>query len=31
MPQFSLTPWALEIRPIIGFRKKEWEFIVNPI
>jgi hypothetical protein len=31
MPQFSLTPWALEIRPIIGVRNKEWEFIVNPI
>jgi hypothetical protein len=31
MPQFSPTPWALEIRPIIGTRNKEWEFIVNPI
>jgi opacity protein-like surface antigen len=31
MPQFSLTPWNLEIRPIIGVRNKEWEFIVNPI
>jgi len=31
MPQFSPTPWALEIRPIIGVRNKEWEFIVNPI
>jgi hypothetical protein len=31
MPQFSPTPWALEIRPIIGIRNKEWEFIVNPI
>ena len=31
MPQFSPTPWALEIRPIIGARNKEWEFIVNPI
>ncbi len=31
MPQFSLTPWNLEIRPIIGVRNKEWEFIANPI
>jgi hypothetical protein len=31
MPQFSPTPWLLEIRPIIGVRNKEWEFIVNPI
>src|ERR1700676_951352 len=31
MPQFSSTPWALEIRPIIGVRNKAWEFIVNPI
>jgi hypothetical protein len=31
MPQFSPTPWVLEIRPIIGVRNKEWEFIVNPI
>jgi hypothetical protein len=31
MPQFSPTPWLLEIRPIIGIRNKEWEFIVNPI
>jgi hypothetical protein len=31
MPQFAPTPWALEIRPIIGTRNKEWEFIVNPI
>ncbi len=31
MPQFSPLPWALEIRPIIGLRNKEWEFIVNPI
>jgi hypothetical protein len=26
-----LTRWGLEIRPIIGVRNKEWEFIVNPI
>ena len=31
MPQFSPTPWGLEIRPILGVRNKEWEFIVNPI
>jgi hypothetical protein len=31
MPQLAPTPWALEIRPIIGVRNKEWEFIVNPI
>ena len=31
MPQFSPTPWALEIWPIIGVRNKDWEFIVNPI
>src|SRR5208282_3736519 len=31
MPQFSLTPWNLEIRPIIGVRNSEWELIANPI
>jgi hypothetical protein len=31
MPQFSLTRWALEVRPIIGVRNGQWEFIVNPI
>jgi hypothetical protein len=31
MPQFSDTKWNMEIRPIIGFRKGEYEFIVNPI
>ena len=31
MPRFSATPWGLEIRPIIGVRNTEWEFIVNPI
>ena len=30
-PSFAQTPYALEIRPIIGVRNKEWEFIVNPI
>jgi hypothetical protein len=31
MPRFSATPWGLEIRPIIGVRNTQWEFIVNPI
>ena len=31
MPQFAPTPWNMEIRPIIGVRNKEWEFIINPI
>jgi hypothetical protein len=31
LPRFSSTPWALEIRPIIGIRNSDWEFIVNPI
>ncbi len=33
LPPFALSqsPLALEIRPIIGVRNKEWEFIVNPI
>ena len=31
LPRFSATPWGLEIRPIIGVRNTEWEFIVNPI
>ncbi len=31
LPPFSLTRWALEIRPIIGVRNTEWEFIANPI
>jgi hypothetical protein len=31
MPRFSSTPWGLEIRPIVGVRNAEWEFIVNPI
>ncbi len=29
--KFSQTQWNLEIRPIIGVRKGDWEFIVNPI
>lgn len=31
MPQFSDTKWNVEIRPIIGIRKGDYEFIVNPI
>ena len=30
-PPFSQTRWAMEIRPIIGWRNPQWEFIVNPI
>jgi len=30
-PPFAQTRWALEIRPIIGIRNAEYEFIVNPI
>jgi hypothetical protein len=30
-PLFSPTRWNMEIRPIIGWRKGDWEFIVNPI
>lgn len=31
MPKFAQTRWGLEIRPIIGVRKGDYEFIVNPI
>ena len=31
MPQFSDAQWNMEIRPIIGVRKGDYEFIVNPI
>jgi opacity protein-like surface antigen len=31
MPKFSQTRWGMEIRPIIGWRKGDYEFIVNPI
>jgi hypothetical protein len=31
MPQFSETQWNMEIRPIVGWRKGDYEFIVNPI
>ena len=30
-PPFSETRFAMEIRPIIGWRTPQWEFIVNPI
>jgi hypothetical protein len=30
-PRFSDTLFAMEIRPIIGWRNPKWEFIVNPI
>jgi hypothetical protein len=31
MPRFASSPWGLEIRPIVGVRNAQWEFIVNPI
>jgi hypothetical protein len=30
-PKFAQTRFGLEIRPIIGVRNTNWEFIVNPI
>ncbi len=30
-PPFSQTRFAMEMRPIIGWRNPQWEFIVNPI
>jgi hypothetical protein len=30
-PPFSQTRFAMEIRPIIGWRNPQWEFIFNPI
>jgi hypothetical protein len=30
-PKFARTRFGLEIRPIIGIRNPDWEFIVNPI
>jgi hypothetical protein len=30
-PRFSQTRFTMEIRPIIGVRNADWEFIVNPI
>jgi hypothetical protein len=31
MPRFSQTRFGMEIRPIVGVRNADWEFIVNPI
>jgi hypothetical protein len=31
MPQFSEFRWNMEIRPIFGWRKDDYEFIINPI
>ncbi len=31
MPRFASSPWELEIRPIVGVRNAQWEFIANPI
>ena len=31
MPKFSETRYGIEIRPIIGWRKGDYEFILNPI
>jgi hypothetical protein len=31
LPRFASSPWGLEIRPIVGVRNAQWEFIVNPI
>jgi hypothetical protein len=31
LPRFSQQIYAMEIRPILGWRNKDWEFIVNPI
>jgi opacity protein-like surface antigen len=31
MPRFSQSRFGMEIRPIIGWRKGDYEFIVNPI
>jgi hypothetical protein len=30
-PRFAQSLFNIEIRPIVGVRNKEWEFIVNPI
>ena len=30
-PKFSQSRFGMEIRPIIGIRNADWEFIVNPI
>jgi len=30
-PEFSQTRFGIEVRPIVGVRNSDWEFIVNPI
>ncbi len=30
-PKFSQSRFAMEVRPILGIRNADWEFIVNPI
>ncbi len=30
-PKFSETKWNAEVRPILGWRKDGWAFIINPI
>jgi hypothetical protein len=30
-PKFSETRFGIEVRPIVGVRNSDWEFIVNPI
>jgi hypothetical protein len=30
-PRFSETKWNVEVRPILGWRKDGYEFIINPI
>ena len=30
-PEFSQTRFVIEVRPILGVRNPDWEFIVNPI
>jgi hypothetical protein len=30
-PKFSQSRFAMEVRPILGVRNADWEFIVNPI
>ncbi|MBN8981269.1 MAG: hypothetical protein J0I29_08340 [Rhizobiales bacterium] len=31
MPKFSQTRFSLEVRPILGLRKGDYEFMINPI
>ena len=30
-PRFNQSLFNIEVRPIVGWRNKEWEFIINPI